>query len=184
MIEHMGERPIEISQTIRAFYYVALTSVLAFGTTSKTIVSKLMAEGKTAEVLPTLRRIIFCSLACTLVVTHANFFYPYTAVSVINNNPDILDDTVLTLRIVSLAMLMFAVSNAFTNMVSGTGATRASFMIEFVAILIYLIMAIMVTLVFPQPIHLVWCIEYVYFILMIVAAVYYIRKGKWKTIKV
>lgn len=184
MIEHMGEGPIEISQTIRSFYYVALTSVLAFGTTSKTIVSKLMAEGKTAEVLPTLKRIIFCSLACTFLVTHANFFYPYAAVKVVNNNPLILDETVLTLRIVSLAMLMFAVSNAFTNMVSGTGATRASFMIEFVAILFYVIMAVLVTIVFPQPIHLVWCIEYVYFSLMIIAAVYYIRKGKWKTIKI
>jgi putative MATE family efflux protein len=184
MIEHMGQEPIEISQTIRSFYYVALTSVLAFGTTSKTIVSKLMAEGKTAEVLPTLRRIILCSLACTFVVTHANFFYPHAAVKVINNNPAILDETVLTLRIVSLAMLMFAISNAFTNMVSGTGATRASFMIEFISILFYLIMAILVTVVFPQPIHLVWCIEYVYFTLMIVAAVYYIRKGKWKSIKI
>jgi Na+-driven multidrug efflux pump len=118
------------------------------------------------------------------VVTHANFFYPYTAVKIINNNPAIIDETVLTLRIVSLAMLMFAISNAFTNMVSGTGATRASFMIEFVAILFYVIMAILVTLVFPQPVHIVWCIEYVYFTLMIIAAVYYIRKGKWKTIKV
>lgn len=184
LIEHMGQGPIEISQTIRAFYYVALTSVLAFGTTSKTIVSKLMAEKKAEEVLPTLRRIIFCSLACTFVVTHANFFYPYTAVGIINENPLLIDDTVLTLRIVSMAMLMFAVSNAFTNMVAGTGATRASFMIEFIAILFYIIMAIMVTIVFPQPIHLVWCIEYVYFSLMIVAAVYYIRKGKWKSIKI
>ena len=184
MIENMGQKQIEISQTIRNFYYICLASVLSFGTTTKTIVSKLLAEKRIEDIRPAMRRIIGCSLFCTFVFTHANFFYPWVVVPLINNHVSILKDTILTLQLVSLAMVMFSVSVALTSMISGSGDTRASFIIEFISILLYTVMGWLVTMVFPQPIYLVWCIEYVYFCFMILLALLYLRKGKWKTIEI
>lgn len=184
MIEHLGKEEIEISQTIRNFYYICLASVLSFGTTTKTVVSKLIGEGKQDEVKVAMRRIMICSFGFTLVLTHANFLYPNIVVPIINNNPLILDKTVLTLQLVSLAMIMFSASIALTSMIAGAGDTRTSFLIEFISIAFYLIMGWLVTFVFPQPIHIVWCIEYVYFSLMIFLSILYIRKSKWRTIKI
>lgn len=184
MIENMGQKQIEVSQTIRNFYYVCLASVLSFGTVTKTIVSKLLAEKRVEDIKPTMIRIIGCSLLCTFLFTHANFFYPSVVVPIINSNPVILEDTILTLQLVSLAMVMFSVSVALISMVSGAGDTKASFIIEFISIVLYTVMGWLVTVVFPQPIYLVWCIEYVYFCFMILLAALYLRRGTWKTIKI
>lgn len=184
MIEHLGKDELEISQTIRSFYYVCLAVVLSFGTTAKTMVSKMIAEGRQKEIKRMMMRIITCSLIATVLVTHANFLYPHLAVPVINGNPRLLDATILTLQLVSLAMIMFAVSIALTSMVSGAGDTRASFYIETFSIVVYLFVAYLITNVYPQPIHLVWCVEYVYFSLMIIAAYLYLRTDKWKNIQV
>ncbi|HLP11452.1 MAG TPA: MATE family efflux transporter [Flavobacteriales bacterium] len=184
MIENMGQKQIEISQTIRNFYYICLASVLSFGTVTKTIVSKLLAEKRVDDIKPTMKRIIGCSLFCTFVFTHANFFYPAVVIPIINSHAEILQDTILTLQLVSLAMVMFAVSVALISMISGAGDTKASFMIEFISILLYTIMGWLVTVVYPQPIYLVWCIEYVYFCFMILLALLYLRRGTWKSIKI
>lgn len=184
MIENMGQKQIEISQTIRNFYYICLISVLSFGTTTKTIVSKLMAENKQNEIKSALKKIVWCSLLCTLFFTHANFFYPQVIIPLINANTTLLDETVLTLQLVSLAMILYAISIVLTGMISGAGDTVASFRIELASIILYIVMGALVTIVFPQPIHIVWCIEYVYFGAIIVAAMLYIRKGHWKSITV
>lgn len=183
MIENMGQKQIEVSQTIRNFYYVCLAGVLSFGTTTKTIISKLLAEKRLDDVKPTVKRILGCSLLVTFVFTHANFFYPSVVVPIINSNQAIMSDTVLTLQLVSLAMLLFSPSAVLISVISGAGDTRASFLIEFISILLYTIMGYLVTVAFPQPIHLVWCIEYVYFCFMILLAFLYLRRGTWKTIE-
>ena len=183
LIEHLGERQIAISQTIRNVYYLCLIPVLAFGTSTKTFVSTLMAKKQQASVLLNVKRIIALNFLVTLFMIHGIFIYPVTLVSIINDNPELLNDTIFTLRIVAFSMLLFAFTTPLTGLVAGSGDTRRSFLIEFYSIVIYLVATYFVTVVWPQPIQLVWCLEFLYFSLMIFFALNYIRKGKWKTIQ-
>lgn len=183
-IEQLGPANLEVSQVIRIFYLIALIPVLGLGSATRTFVSHLIAEGKTHEVVPTVKRIILLNLIATVLFTFPNLFFPHLAVPFISTNPEILDTTANTLQIVTGAMFLLAASSPLNALIAGAGATQTAFRIELFSIAIYLFGAWLLTVKFPQPIVYVWCLEYIYFLLMFFACLVYIRKGKWKDIKI
>jgi len=183
-IEKMGRNELEISQVIRNFYFIALVPVLGLGTATRTLVSNLIAQGRTIEVIPVVLKIIGISLLSTFIFVHPNLFYPEYFVPLIGTNSDLLVDTVFTLQIVTGAMLLMAVSMPLLNMIAGSGDTNTSFYIELLSITLYLICAYLLTIPYRQEIWVVWSLEYLYFFVMAVAGIYYIRRGKWKAIKI
>lgn len=183
-IEQMGPEPLEISQVVRNFYLIALIPVLGMGVATRTFVSRLIAEQKTHEVIPTVLKIMILSFLFTFIFVHQNLFYPHFAIPVISTHHEILPNCISTLKIVTGAMLLMSVSLPLLNLVSGSGDTRTSFRIELISIVLYLFGAWLFTMVYPQTISIVWCMEYVYFGIMTIACMYYIRKGKWKNINV
>jgi putative MATE family efflux protein len=183
-LEQMGSEALEISQVVRNFYLIALIPVLGMGVATRTFVSRLIAEQKINEVIPTVFKIMILSFLFIFLFVHQNIFYPYVAVPVISTHEHILADCVHTLRIVTGAMLLMSLSLPLLNLVSGSGDTRTSFRIELISIAVYLTGAWLFTMIYPQPISTVWCMEYVYFGVMALACMYYIKKGKWKNIKV
>lgn len=183
-IEKMGRNELEISQVIRNFYFIALIPVLGLGTATRTFVSNLIAQGRTDEVIPVVLKIIGISLLSTFIFVHPNLFYPEHIIPMIGTNAALLGDTIFTLQIVTGAMLLMAVSMPLLNMIAGSGDTNTSFYIELLSITIYLIFAYLLTIPYRQEIWVVWSLEYLYFFVMGVAGIYYIRRGKWKTIKI
>ena len=183
-IEQLGVHELEISQIIRMFYLVALIPVLGLGSATRTFVSHLIAEKRVDDVIPTVKRIILMNVIFTFILTAPNLFFPTYAVPVISTNGIILNDAAFTLQIVTGAMFLLAISMPLLNLIAGAGDSKTAFKIELIAISIYLLGAYLVTVKFPQTITVVWCLEYVYFSLMLFAAMYYIRKGKWKTIQI
>lgn len=183
-IEQMGPRDLEISQIIRMFYLIALIPVLGLSSATRTFVSHLIAEGKTDEVIPTVKRIILLNLIATLIFTFPNLFFPELAVPFISLNPIILEDAASALQFITGAMFLLALSSPLLNLIAGAGDTKTAFRIELVSIIIYLFGAWLLTVRFPQHIVVVWSLEYVYFVLMFIGGWYYIRKGNWKNIKI
>jgi putative MATE family efflux protein len=183
-IEKMGTDNLEISHIIRNFYFLALIPVLGMGIATRTFVSTLMAQNKQNEVIPTVFKIIFISVTITFLFVHPNLFYPYEVIEVLSPNKSIYAEAIFTLRIVTGAMLVMAVSMPLINLISGAGDTKTAFRIELISIAIYLSMAYLLTVVWPQNITIVWCLEFVYFGVMGLAAIFYIRRGKWRTIKI
>lgn len=183
-IEQLGVNELEISQIIRMFYLIALIPVLGLGAATRTFVSHLIAEKRTSDVLPTVYRIILMNIIATFLLTFPNLFFPGDAVSVISTNTLINPDAARTLQIVTGAMFLLAVSSPLLSLIAGAGDSKTSFKIEIISISIYLIGAYLITVKYPQPITIVWCLEYVYFTLMCVASAFYIQRGKWKNIQI
>ncbi|MFZ5552758.1 MAG: MATE family efflux transporter [Bacteroidota bacterium] len=183
-IEKMGRESLEISQVIRNFYFIALIPVLGLGTATRTFVSNLMAQEKKEEIIPSVVKITIISFVATFIFVQPNLFYPHHVVPVIGTNDVLLEDTVFTLQLVTGAMLLMAIVMPLLNMISGSGDTNTSFYIELLSITTYLIMAYLLTIPFRQEIWTVWSLEYLYFFVMGIASIYYIRKGKWRHIKI
>lgn len=183
-IEKMGTDNLEISHIMRNFYFLALIPVLGMGIATRTFVSQLMAQEKQNEIIPTVKKIILISLISTFIFIHPNFFYPYSVIPLISPNTLIYTDAIFTLRVITGAMLLMAVVLPMLNLITGAGDTKTSFRIELISITIYLLLAYLLTNVWVQSITTVWCLEYLYFGVMGLAAIFYIRRGKWKTIKI
>lgn len=144
----------------------------------------MIARNEQDLVLKNLRRIIWLCFLITSAVVLLFVAFPVTIISVVNENPAAMPDSVFTLRVISFSILWFTVCSPMLNMISGAGDTRINFLIEFSTILFYLFCTWLVTIVYPQPIHIVWCMEYVYFGVMFVLCWWYIRSGKWRNIKI
>ncbi len=183
-IEQMGSKDLEISQVIRMFYLIAFIPIQGIGAATRTFVSQLIARGQTREVLPTVTKIILLNLLATLIFTHPNLLYPLWVVPVMSENTAILQETAYTLQVVTGAMFLLALTAPLLNLISGSGDTKTAFRIELLTIVLYLTGAWLLTGPLQQNIIWVWCIEYVYFGTMALGCIYYIRRGKWKHIKV
>jgi len=81
-------------------------------------------------------------------------------------------------------MLFFSVGFVLITMVSGTGATRVSLLIESFAIFIYVTYIYLVVMVMKMPVESVWVSEVIYWMLMAALAYRYLKSKKWEGIKV
>jgi Na+-driven multidrug efflux pump len=70
------------------------------------------------------------------------------------------------LRIVSGSILIYGAVMVYFQTISGLGKTTATFMVECIATSLYLLAAYLLIKQWKAPIHLVWLVEYVYFIAM------------------
>lgn len=180
LIEHLGKDEIEISQNIRNVYFLCLISVMGFGTATRTFISQMLAREEYELVTVNLRRIIILCTAFTSIAVGMFLFMPEMLISLVNKNEKILPDTVFVLRLVSISMILFSISSPMHNLVAGAGDTRMAMFIEGATIGVYLTLTAVITLVYPQPVWVVWCMEYVYFSLLFFLALRYIQSGKWK----
>jgi Na+-driven multidrug efflux pump len=84
----------------------------------------------------------------------------------------------------SLALLLFAVATTVFSGVTGSGNTRTALAIETLTILFYLAIAWILGIYFKLDVALVWLTEPVYFVLLGLLAVAYLRYGKWQNRKI
>ena len=88
------------------------------------------------------------------------------------------------LYVISLALLIFSIAIVMLMGVSGTGNTKIIFRFEIVAMTIYQITAFLLAIVFKLQVQYVWFVECLYFFMTGVMCYFYLRSGKWKSIKI
>jgi Na+-driven multidrug efflux pump len=142
----------------------------------------MLARNEHEYVLPNLKRIIKLSFLFTFCMVIVFTLFPESVISIVNSNESIMQESVFTLRLISISMLLFGICGPMLSFVSGAGDTQMSFLIEFTTIVLYLSGAYILTIVYPQPVHLVWSLEYLYFGTLFLLSYWYILKGKWRTI--
>ena len=75
-----------------------------------------------------------------------------------------------TLGTAFVALQFYAMSSILISVLQGAGFTKHVFAIEFVSVGIYVVVAYALTLVWTQPIDVIWRADWVYFLCMIVGS--------------
>ena len=184
LVARLGEGQLQASHIIRNTYLLALISTMGFSQTTRTYVSTLMAEGRTGEIPGVQRRLIVFNLVGILLLTHGLVLYPETIAALFNASPEVTRMTADSMQVVFPAMVIFSVSSILLNVVEGSGNTLAGFYIEFGTSVFYFGFACLATLVFPQPVHIVWMADLVYFVCISLFSWLYLRTGRWKLKKI
>jgi putative MATE family efflux protein len=180
MIEQMGQRDLEISQNIRAMYFLAFVPIFGFAATTKTYVSQLLGAGKHAEIALVQKKILILVVCTVLLFFHGALLYPEFLISMVNPRADVVNETALILRQIFPAVLIFAFTSVFYNTISGSGNTRVSLLIEFVCVFFYLLVAYIFIFQFDWYIGKVWYVEYIYFFLLALSSLIYLKFFDWK----
>jgi len=179
-IEHMGERPLAVSNIGRSLYVLLMIPASALATTVNTLVSNLIGANRKEEVLPFIRRMAFVAFALVLPLMICTFIFPKLFANIYTDDPGLMAACIPVIKIVSLANLVFALSFIVFNGVSGTGNTRTAFAIEFLTLFFYISYVYYTAIVSPSSVEVVWMSEFVYWIIIGGLGYWYLIKGNWR----
>lgn len=180
LIEHHGPRALAISNTMRNIFGLFGIFCWAFASTTNTMVSNVIGQGKPEEVMPLIKRVVTLSLGIsifTFVILNAA---PGFFLSFYSQGPEFIAEAVPIVRIVSVALLMMSVGTIWLNAVTGTGNTRVNLLIELITILIYCLYVYLVLERWNLSIGWGWGSELVYWMSMFSMAFWYMKSGRWK----
>lgn len=183
-VESMGEQPLQASFIVRNMYMLAYVSVGGFSMVTKTYVSGLIAEKRQSEIIGTMKRIMLMNLSGVLILSHGMWLYPEWIASQFSSDITVINHTVDIMHMVLPAMMIFSFTSIMLAMVEGSGNTVAGFLIEMITVIVYVIASFIFVYELNWPIHLVWTSDYVYFILIGLLSLVFLKNGKWKYKKI
>lgn len=180
LVEHHGERALAISNTMRNIFGVFGIFCWAFASTTNSMVSNVIGQGKQEEVLPLIRRVVRLSLGISVVLFAALTLWPSWFLSFYGQGNAFIADAIPVVRVVSIALLLMSIGTIWLNAVTGTGNTKVNLMIELITICIYIIYVYLVLEYWNMPITWGWGSECVYWVSMFSMAFFYMKSGRWK----
>ena len=180
LIEHHGARALAISNTMRNIFGLFGIFCWAFASTTNTMVSNIIGQGRTEEVIPLIGRIVKLSLSISAVTFVVLNLMPELFLSFYGQGDEFINEAIPVVRIVSLALMMMSIGTIWLNAVTGTGNSQVNLLIEFITIVIYSIYVYVVLEYWNMPITWGWASEWVYWISMFSMAFLYMRSGRWK----
>lgn len=180
MIEHLGEEEMAISGIVRSVYMLCTLSVFAFGTTANTVTSRLIGAGKTDEIPQTLRRILKMSLLILLPILVFFVLFPQQIASIYTDDAALALKSVPVLYTIYVGAVVMAAAMIYFEFVSGTGNTFLALVMETGVLFFYIVYIYLATQVFCFPIRWVWCSEWVYSVLMLVASLVFMKVHPWR----
>ena len=179
-IEHMGERPLAVSNIGRSMYILLMIPASALATTVNTLVSNLIGAGRKEEVLPFVNKVARISVLVVLPFVILTVVFPEFFAHIYTADEGLIKACIPVMRIVSLANLLFAMSFIVFNGVSGTGNTRTAFAIEFLTLFFYISYVYYTAIVHPSSAAVVWLSEFVYWTMIGSLGYLYLWKGNWR----
>jgi len=184
-IEQMGTNELTVSLNIRYLYFLAFIPIWGFAGATKTYIAQYIGAKDYASLPIIQRRIQLLTIVFLVITFHGALLYPETLIRLVNNHPDHIRESARILRIISGSIIIYGLGSVYFQTISGSGNTRVTFIVECIATCFYLTAAYLLIKVFEAPLHLVWLVEYVYFITMGVTSLGYLRLFNWtKELKV
>ncbi len=179
-IEHMGEKPLAISNIIRSLYMIISIPVFALSATANTLVSNTIGANKQNEVIPLIWRVSRMALAITGIFMAFVFFFPEQVLSVYTSNPSLIQDSMSSLFVVMAVLPIISIGNVFFNAVSGTGNTRTALAIEISTLIVYMFYMWLVTSYLKASLAVCWTTELVYGGFIFLLSYIYMKRGNWQ----
>lgn len=180
LIEHYGERPLAISNTMRNIFGVFGIFIWAFASTSNAMVSNIIGQGRKELVLLLIKKIMLISLGFTSVLCLLMNIFPGVFLGLFSNQESFIEEAIPVIRMVSIGVLGMSVATVWLNAVTGTGNTKINLLIEIISIGIYCLYIWLILVVWKLSLVWAWSSELLYWSILFILSYLYIRTGKWK----
>ena len=183
-VEHLGERPLAITNIIRNISGIPFMVVIAFASTCSSLISNLIGAGAIEKVPETIRQHIRITYIFVLPIIICFALFPHLILSIYTDMHDLQDASVHTLWVLCGAYLFMIPANVYFQAVSGTGNTRIALLLEFTTMSIYLMYTSYIILYLKVSVAMCWTTEYVYAIFVLLFSYLYLKRGNWRQKKV
>ena len=179
-VEKVGSLELKVSHVTRNFFMLAFIVTQGMQQTTRTYVSGLLGAGRLAALDQSLRRLAALTFLGVLLLCHGYVLYPNALAAVFFKDAVGQVAMVKTLHLMFVAVCIYAFTGIMLSTIQGCGATKVAFRIEFAAVTLYMIVATALTLIWPQPIWVIWRVELVYFSSIGLGSWLYLRRGTWR----
>ena len=89
-----------------------------------------------------------------------------------------------SLYVIAGAMIIASVANIYFNAISGTGNTQAALILEMGTLVFYALYILWIGMVVKAPVSVCFSIEVVYYSLLLLSSIIYLKKAKWQNKKI
>ncbi len=183
-IEHLGERPLAITNVLRNISSFFFIIVNAFATAASSLVSNLMGAGQQDEVIPTCKTVCAVCYWFILPLIVLMALFPQTVMRIYTDNKELIQTAVPSFYVMICVYFISVPANIMFNAVSGTGNTRISLWIELLSLVGYVSSVVYIVIVLRCNIAICWTTEYVYLLFMGSFAYWYMYSKKWRLNKI
>ncbi|MDA0729495.1 MAG: MATE family efflux transporter [Bacteroidetes bacterium] len=180
LVERVGMLELKVSHITRNAFMLASVVCMGLAQTTRTVVSTLLGEGRSHDILPTMGKLILMSYVGVWGLTHGYLLYPQWLAGFFFDTPEGLGAMKATLHTAFVALQMFALSGIIIAVLQGAGFTRAVFAIELTTVTLYITVAYMLTMVWPQTIDVIWRADWAYFGGMITGGLIGLWRLNWR----
>jgi putative MATE family efflux protein len=180
-IEHLGERQLAISNLIRSMYTMYGVPVWALASTTNSMTSNLIGQGKSNDVIPLIKKVSVISISFAALFSVVVLLFPSATLSIFTNEKELIAESIPTLYTVLLAISLFSVAILVMFGVMGTGATRVSFYVEVICIIAYLTYIYFTAIRMEYSLPVIWLAEVVYWVIALTLCSLYLKYGNWRT---
>ena len=132
-----ADNPQAISNVMRNVFGMFGCMSWAFASTSNSMVSNIIGQGKQDQVIYLINKIVRLSTGIALVLCVLLNLFPHLFLSIFGQGDDFIQEGIPVMRVVSVAMILMSFSVVWLQAVTGTGNTKVTFFIEAMAIVLY-----------------------------------------------
>ena len=165
-------------QDIRSVYLILITPCFAFSTTTNTLVSRIIGEGKADQVFPTINKVLVNCLLSTILIVALAAIFPVQIAGIYTDDLNFAQLVVPSILVVCIGTLFQGYGNAYFEAVSGTGNTSAALYLE-TSVLVFYVLYIWLMTHFTTRVELVWTAEILYGALLGILCFTYMKFARW-----
>jgi Na+-driven multidrug efflux pump len=180
LIGRLGSHELAISNVLRSIYMVLMTPIWGFSQAANTMVSNLIGQNKSDQVMTLIKRIYLMSLIVGVLTVLIIIVYLDWLFQLTTSDESLISGAVSDFPIICVSTIIFSVSMILLSALSGTGATNVAMNLEIVNISIYLIYIFICSFVWHSSASSMWMVEILYWMLMGIFCFTYLYTGKWK----
>lgn len=183
-IEHLGERPLAVTNILRNISSMFFIIVSAFATTTSSLISNLIGSGRQDQALYVCGKVIrmcYCFVIPFIIIMAV---IPTAVLRIYTDKPDLISDSVMPFYVMLSVYLISVPANIMFNAASGTGNTRTALAMEAVALGVYVLTVYILVIHLKSSLSICWTTEYAYLAPMLVLSYLYMKSGKWRGKKI
>lgn len=181
LIEHYGERPLAISNTMRNVFSIFGVFIWAFANTTNAMVSNIIGQGKKDKVFYLINKIARLGVLFTISVAIFANIFPEILLSLYGGNELFIQEAIPVLRMVTLGIVVMSIGTVWLNGVTGTANTKVNLGIEIIAIILYGIYIYFILHVWKLSLVWAWTSEVLYWSIILLLSYLYLKSGKWRS---
>lgn len=183
-IEHLGQRELAIANICRSIYILALIPINSFQTTVNTLVSNTIGAGAVDKVRTVINRVTLMSIITGVFFCALMFQIPELMLGIYTHDPQLIADSIPSLHVIGIALIICAASNVQFSGISGTGSARAAFWIMLPCQLAYILWIVVFTGWLKWPVAASFTCEVMYYCMLLGASLLYLKYGNWRNVKI